>query len=231
VAGGWLGGGGGGAIRAASLLALLLALAAPARAQAGPDSLAAPPDTAATPPDAAAAVPGAPARGAAPRAEDAVVRRGPTPGGALRRALVLPGWGQVYAGQPAKTPFVVAAVAGLGATAVVLNGRYVRYRHAYLYVSRETADPATPDPGNAFAHFYGAWVETGSRPAEATRTLRDRTRRNRDLAVLGTAVAYALQALDAYVAAHLADFDVGEDLSLHARPTPDGAVVALRVRL
>ncbi|MDX1438510.1 MAG: DUF5683 domain-containing protein, partial [Rubricoccaceae bacterium] len=37
----------------------------------------------------------------------------PSPRGALIRSLIIPGWGQVYAGQPIKTPFVVGALGGL----------------------------------------------------------------------------------------------------------------------
>ena len=43
--------------------------------------------------------------------------------------------------------------------------------------------------------------------------------------------AYALQALDAYVSAELADFDVSEDLSLRVAPSPAGPTLGLRVRL
>ena len=46
--------------------------------------------------------------------------------------------------------------------------------------------------------------------------------------VLLSALAYGLQALDAYVSAELADFDVSEDLSLRLVPTPTGPAAALR---
>ena len=59
--------------------------------------------------------------------------------------------------------------------------------------------------------------------------VRDRARGQRDVGVLIVGVAYAVQALDAYVAAQLADFDVSEDLSLRLAPERGG--LALRVRL
>lgn len=154
----------------------------------------------------------------------------PSPRGALLRSLAAPGWGQVYVGQPVKTPFVVGAFGGLVGLTVVLNGRYIRYRHAYLYVSREDEDPTVPDGTNEFAAFFEDWVESGSQSATTNRSLRESARRNRDLAILGTAVVYALQALDAYVAAELTDFDVSEDLSIRMAPTPDGAVAVLSLR-
>jgi len=151
----------------------------------------------------------------------------PSPGGALRRSLLLPGWGQVYVGQPGRAPFAAAAVVGLGTAAVLVNGRYVRLRHAYLYVSRETTDPTVPDADNEFAEFFEVWQEAGALPAATVRAKRDGARRTRDLVVLGTTVAYLLQALDAYVAAHLVGFDVSEDLSIRLTPEvgPDVAGV------
>jgi len=193
-----------------------LLLAAGARAQVVPDT--------------AASKPPAP-----PRPSVVVDSAGPdgrTPGGALRRSLLIPGWGQVYNRQPLKAPVVAGAVVGLAGFAVYLHTQYGQYRRAYLYVVSEPTpdpDPATPDPGNPHAAYFDDWVAAGALSAPSTRTLRERTRRNRDLAILGTGLAYALQALDAYVYAHLAGFDVGEDLSLRAVPTPDGPALTLRV--
>jgi hypothetical protein len=147
------------------------------------------------------------------------------------RALVLPGWGQVYVGQPGKAPFVAGALVGTAGLTVYLNDRYRLYRRAYLYVSREDADPNVPDAGNEYAAYQADWLATGARTAAQTRDLRDGFRRNRDLAALGTAAVYALQVLDAYVAAHLAGFDVSEDLSVHVVPTADGPAALLVVRL
>jgi hypothetical protein len=48
--------------------------------------------------------------------------------------------------------------------------------------------------------------------------LQDFYRRNRDLTVVGMALLYALNVLDATVDAHLFDFNVSEDLSLNIRP-------------
>ena len=163
-----------------------------------------------------------------PTAADSVAL--PSPRGALWRSLAVPGWGQVYVGQPGKTPVVVGALAGTIGLAVYLDTRYRRYRRAYLYVSREDLDPTVPDPGNEFAAFLDDWLATGARAAATTRSLRDDTRRNRDLALLGSAAVYALQVLDAYVAAHLIGFDVSEDLALRVVPTADGPAALLVVR-
>jgi hypothetical protein len=203
--------------RGGTALALLLLLAPAPRAQA--DSTGARVDSAA-----------APAAAPAPllRVEPAEAR--PSPGGALRRSLVLPGWGQVYVGKPVRAAVVVALLAGLGTGTVLANGRYVRLRHAYLYVSREDADPGTPDADNEYARYLQTWLDAGALPATTVRSQRDGARSRRDLVVLGTALAYALQALDAYVGAHLAGFDVSEDLSLHVGSAPDGPAATLTLR-
>jgi len=156
---------------------------------------------------------------------------GPTPGGALRRSLIVPGWGQLHVGRPARAVVAAGAVGGLVTAVVLTNGRYVRLRHAYLYVSREDADPTTPDSTNEFVRYQQQWLDAGAPTAADARRQRDGARRTRDLAAVGSALVYVLQALDAYVAAHLLDFDVSEDLSLRAAPAPGGVAATLTVRL
>jgi hypothetical protein len=48
--------------------------------------------------------------------------------------------------------------------------------------------------------------------------LQDFYRRNRDLTVVGMALLYALNVIDATVDAHLFDFNVNDDLSMRIRP-------------
>lgn len=203
------------------MLAVLAVLAASPRAQTAPA------DTSGAPPAAVGALIPPPAGAALPPPDSVRVR---SPRGAVRRALVAPGWGQLYNEQPAKAPFAAAAVLGTSAFAAYSQRRYTRLRRAFLYVSREQNDPAVPDPDNEFARFFAEWDATGRRPAAVTRALRDNARQNRDLAVLGVGVAYALQALDAYVHAQLAGFDVSEDLAVVLGAAPDAAI-AVRVRL
>lgn len=153
----------------------------------------------------------------------------PSPSGALWRALALPGWGQVYVGQPVKAPFVVGALVGSGGLAVYLHGRYRLYRGAARYAG--CLD--TPDRPECmgFESDEPDWQTAGMPTFSAARQQRDAFRRNRDLAVLGTAAVYALQVLDAFVAAHLAGFDVSEDLGLHVIPTADGPAALVVIGL
>lgn len=149
--------------------------------------------------------------------------------GAVWRAAVLPGWGQIYNDQPLKAPFVVAALAGATAYTIVTNNEYRQYQRAFRYIAREDDDPTVPDPDNEFAEHIDDWIAVGSPPANQTRDRRDDLRGRRDIMLLVTTGVYALQILDAYVAAHLRDFDVGEDLSLGISPGREGPELSVRL--
>lgn len=155
----------------------------------------------------------------------------PSPRGALLRSLAAPGWGQAYNGDYLKVPIVVGGLGTLAYFIVEQAGRTVLYRRAALYADCAATPPAAPPEVCAgFERYAGDWAKAGRLPAGTNRALRDNARRNRDLLILLTAAAYTLQALDAYVSAQLADFDVSEDLSVRLLPTPSGPVATLRWR-
>lgn len=148
--------------------------------------------------------------------------------GAVWRSAILPGWGQIHNDQAIKAPFVVAALAGAAVFTISTNNEYRQYQRAFRYIAREDDDPTVPDSDNEFADDFDDWLAVGSPPANQTRDRRDDLRGRRDIMILVTTGVYALQILDAYVAAHLRDFDVGEDLSLGVSPTPEGPAFGLR---
>ena len=73
--------------------------------------------------------------------------------------------------------------------------------------------------------------DIGQVAASTLRSERDRYRRNRDLARLGVVAVYGLSVLDAYVSAHLLDFNVDENLSLRLIPAPSSFTVRATYRL
>ena len=148
-------------------------------------------------------------------------RDGRTPRGALRRALVAPGWGQLYNGQRLKAPVVWGALGSIAGAAVYADVRYLEFRRAYLGTVRAADYPQFQREAARYAAY---------RP-DVLRAERERFRRNRDLLIVGVGLGYALQALDAYVSAHLLDFDVAETLSVTLTPTPDGPRAGLRLSL
>lgn len=188
------------ALRWAAIV-VLVALASPRVAAQAPDSLAVRTPVGVARPDTA---------GAATRA--------------LRRSLIVPGWGQATNGQRAKVPVVAAALAGAAGVLVYQQRRTLLYRRAALYAGC-LAVPGR-DVCADVSSAEDEWIVTGSLPAAQVVALREQARGRRDLAGLAVGIVYALQALDAYVAAQLLGFDVSEDVALSAAPSG----VALRVR-
>ena len=193
-------------------VAVLVVVAAVRAAAAQP----APADTLARAAVLAPAVP-VPASVAAPDTAGAASR-------ALRRSLLVPGWGQVTNGQPVKAPVIAAALAGAAGVLVYQQRRTTRYRRSALFAGcREVPGR---DVCADVASAQDEWEATGTPSFTQASTTRDQARGRRDLAGLAVAVVYALQALDAYVAAQLLGFDVGETASVSAAP----GGLALRVR-
>ena len=163
-----------------------------------------------------------------------------TPRGAVTRALLVPGLGQVYNRQPVKAPIAAALVVGGVAYAVDRQRRYRRIQRATIYAGCNPDDPngdpdSTPDRvdlcPDALADYQDEWVAEGSKQFAALTGPRNTARGRRDVGVLVAVVAYAFQAFDAYVFAELADFDVSEDVALSAEPGPGSPTLSLRVRL
>lgn len=123
---------------------------------------------------------------------------------AWQRSLIIPGWGQIYNKSYWKLPIVYGGYVALGFYYNYQDTTYQNFRKAYLY--RVDNDPSTED-----TRFAGA-TDDGVRQA------RDRARRQRDYAVLYIIGFHLFQVLDAFVDAHLKNFDVSEDLSLNTKP-------------
>lgn len=145
-----------------------------------------------------------------------------TPRGALWRAAAIPGWGQLYNRQYFKIPFVYAGIGGMVWFALYLNDRYLLYRHAYQYKAwDEILQSGQENPAQKYKQDYDRLLERFNVDQISANTLeqqRDIFRRNRDLSYFGIGLVYGLTILDAYVSAHLMDFDVGEDLTLRIVP-------------
>lgn len=141
-----------------------------------------------------------------------------SPRGALWRTAAVPGWGQYYNRQYYKIPFVYAGLAGLGFRIFDTNRQYRLFRRAALFKNEN-------DPREQYEAEYreAARELTGRSGADVganqLRQLRDKFRRQRDIAILGTGLFYALTLLDAYISAHLLTFDVDDDLAVRMHPT------------
>lgn len=125
-------------------------------------------------------------------------------------SALVPGLGQIYNKRYWKVPLVYGAI-GAGAYAYLWNNQqYNRYRDAFK--SRRA--------GFTTDEFYDI-NGNGSGPDVSDAALQDaqeRFQRDRDLSLLLTILAYALNIIDANVDAHLKQYNVSEQLSWKVHP-------------
>ena len=123
------------------------------------------------------------------------------PGKAAFYSAVLPGLGQAYNNAHWKIPIIYAGGAFVVYTVNFYNRQYsVALRN--LQVLQQ--EPGTTEINGRNADFY-------NRVANAARRQRDYT------IILGT-LLYTLNIVEAYVDAHLQDFNLNEDLSFRLKP-------------
>lgn len=164
-----------------------------------------------------------------------VTRESHSPNGALWRGAVVPGWGQIYNRQYIKLPFVYGGLGFLAYRATIRNSDYQLYRKAYQYKAWQELVEAGEAESNPKIGFKSSYDEIAaefgaisSRPLQSQRNI---FRRSRDFSFVGIGLVYGLAMLDAFVSAHLLDFDVGEDLSFQAAPAPGGFRLSARFHL
>ena len=156
------------------------------------------------------------------------------PGKAALLSALLPGAGQLYNGRWWKLPLVFGAVGG------TIYGEYF-YQKGY----REFAD-ADNITALDMSQLHSPNLGPRARFVNTTAGLKQGVifyRGYRDIFYLYIGIAYGLQIVDALVDAHLQNFDVSDDLSLHwepallptpgqpaALPTNPGVLFALRMK-
>jgi hypothetical protein len=136
---------------------------------------------------------------------DSSVQEFPDPSIVVRRSLIIPGWGQVTNKQVWKVPIVYGLIGGLSYYSVYLTKQYHDYRAAYYNSFDSNTDMrfgATPG--------YLAGQNPG-----LLKSNRDFLRNRRDFIYVTVFLSYVLNAVDAYVFAHLRPFDVSDDLSMN----------------
>lgn len=169
-----------------------------------------------------------------PRASLAADTTARDPDVALRRSLIAPGWGQLYNGDRYKLPFVWGGLAALGGLAVRNEREYRRMQRVVRYA--EFPDDYPENADDAAEYIAAGLIECQTNDcASDNRTaplieLRNSFRRSRDLFVVGVGLWYALTAVDAYVSAHLSDFDADPDFRLTLDPIPSAPTLRLNVR-
>ena len=128
----------------------------------------------------------------------------PRPSSVVRKSMILPGWGQVVNRQAWKVPVIYGMLAGLAYYSLLMDQNYRDYRAAFYNSHNTDGDERFgPTPSH---------INPNQNP-DALRYSRNMYRNRRDLTLIGILLAYGLNIVDAYVFAHMKDFDVSDDLS------------------
>ncbi len=128
----------------------------------------------------------------------------PSPSSVMRKSMILPGWGQVVNQQIWKVPIIYGMLAGLAYYSIQMDQSYRDYRAAFYNSQNPDGDQRFgPTPPH---------IDPNQSP-DAMRYNRNVYRNRRDLTIIGVILAYGLNIVDAYVFAHMRDFDVSDDLS------------------
>lgn len=117
-----------------------------------------------------------------------------SPSGAILRSLVLPGWGQYYVESYWKAPMFVA---GWGTLIFFIYDNNSKFQDAKIE--------------------YENYLGTDPNEKNFLYRKREYFRDYRDLNVLFLAGVYIISSIDAYVGAHLFDFNVNDNLTLDYR--------------
>ena len=117
---------------------------------------------------------------------------------------IIPGAGQIYNGQAWKVPIFYAALGAMGYLVYTNYTEMMMFKNEYLtigYNGRSTLDGYYGYPGSSIYNLYQS------------------SNKNFQRYILITTAVYAFILLDAYVFAHLYDFQVSDDLSLNISPS------------
>ncbi|MDB5261239.1 MAG: hypothetical protein JWQ14_520 [Adhaeribacter sp.] len=138
------------------------------------------------------------------------------PGKAALMSAIVPGLGQAYNKSYWKIPLIYAGGAALGYYLHYNHQQYLRFRKAY-----ELRTDGLDSTVDRYATIY--------KQPETLSKGRDTYRRWRDYTFLYSALFYGIYVSEAYVYAHLKDFDISDELSMRVQPdllpSPNNKVV------
>ena len=134
------------------------------------------------------------------------------PGKAALLSALLPGAGQIYNRSWWKLPLVYGAVGGTIGLEVFYQTRFGQFKKAIGIIERDPSMIGSPDLPKITQRYTSLEALNSGEGIVFYRGYRD-------IFYLYIGIAYGLQVVDALVDAHLKDFDVSDDLSLHWQPT------------
>lgn len=127
-------------------------------------------------------------------------------------SMVVPGLGQVYNGKTYwwKLPILYGGFAAIYKLLYVNNQeRYTVLNNKYKWYFYNQ---------NVAVNYLDTQEGIKYTSLSQLKAARDGHRRYRDMAIFFTLSLYALNIMDAYVEAHLLDFDISDDLSMNIHP-------------
>lgn len=138
------------------------------------------------------------------------------PGKSMLMSLVIPGAGQIYNKSYLRVPFVWGTIGTVGYFLVNNTREYQIFRDAYISKidGTEITTPTYLKEGKfiPFTKITLNDLKSIQNP-ETIRKFRDEANKNRQISIVILAFAWLLNGVDAFVDAHLKDFDIDEDLS------------------
>jgi Family of unknown function (DUF5683) len=128
---------------------------------------------------------------------------------AIKRSLILPGWGQFTNKKYWKMPIVLGALGTTG---------YIFFRNVKQFNEADAAYKNASDGNTANDYLIPEPYYSVRTNFERIKTFRNQVRQNVDYSVLFFIIFWGLNVADAAVDAHLKTFDVSDNLSLQIKP-------------
>jgi hypothetical protein len=159
---------------------------------------------------------------------DSMSRKKHDPRKATLYSTFFPGLGQIYNRKYWKLPLVYAAVGIPVYTYFYNKDWYNKCQYALVCVLNNTSasTPSGQDSLNQIDPKLMPFVN--SKDDNSLRTYRNEFRKDQDYSVIFFLLFYGLQIVDATVDAHLMDFDVSNELTMHIRAMDPSAFAGMR---
>lgn len=143
-----------------------------------------------------------------------------SPSLAVKRSLLVPGWGQVYNRKYWKVPLIYAGLGLLGSAIVTNQREFARF----LALAKISKTGTLPVPGTAlyasYIKYQADYDRYGSLGYQTLADASDGYLRNRDISILGVLAVWGIQAIDAYIdAKFISSYTVDNDLSMRITPS------------
>ncbi len=140
--------------------------------------------------------------------KDSVSKVKHDPRKATFRSAVIPGWGQAYNREYWKIPIVYGALS-IPTVTFIYNNTWLHRTQTAFNILVTGGDSNSINP------------KLKGLNSESLQYYRNSFRKDRDYSILFFLLAWSLNIADATVFAHLKDFDVSRDLSMHLQPDYD----------